>query len=177
MRVKGSMLTFMVRSPFFSDSCKKTFLSTLHQSLPLSWVIRQLYKKVRSTGSVKRQKESETRAIRTGIQQLFNKLFNSKLTRKQKPWIMVMPTLKLLKNYWMPVRNALDFRFLFVFWQMWCSESFCTIFVWPMMMEAFNVFFSGKSVYVSRRSMGIEPMTALTLLLVSELIHSAEWRD
>ena len=46
-----------------------------------------------------------------------------------------------------------------------------------MMMEAFDVVFSGKSVYVSRRLMAIEPMTALRVLLVCELIHNAERRD
>ena len=38
-----------------------------------------------------------------------------------------------------------------------------------MMMEAFHVMFSGKSVYVSRRLVAIEPMTALNVLLVCEL--------
>ena len=43
-----------------------------------------------------------------------------------------------------------------------------------VMMEAFDVMFSGKSVYVSRILMAIEPVTALNLLLVCELIHHAE---
>ena len=45
-------------------------------------------------------------------------------------------------------------------------RAFCTTVVWPMMMEVFDVMFSGKSVYVSWRLMAIEPMTALNLLLV-----------
>ena len=36
----------------------------------------------------------------------------------------------------------------------------------------YDVMFSGKSVYVSRRLMAIEPMTALNLLLLCELTHS-----
>ena len=62
-RVKGSLLTFMVRSPSFSDSCQQTFKETLHRSPPSSWAIRQWHKKVRSTGSVKGQKESERKSI------------------------------------------------------------------------------------------------------------------
>ena len=46
-----------------------------------------------------------------------------------------------------------------------------------MVMDAFDVMFSGKSVYVSRRLMAIEPMTAWNILLVYELIYNAEWRD
>ena len=68
------------------------------------------------------------------------------------------------------------FRFLFVFLQIRCSECFCTTVVRPMMMAAFDVMFSGKSVYVSRRLMAIEPMT-LHLLLICEVIHDAERRD
>ena len=71
-RVKGSVLTFMVRSPSFSDSCEQTFKKTLHQTPPSSWSIRQWYKKVRSTGSVEGQKVRKGRAFRTGIQQLIN---------------------------------------------------------------------------------------------------------
>ena len=67
--------------------------------------------------------------------------------------------------------------FIFVFWQIRCSEPFCTTVVWPMMMEAFVVMFSGKSVYVSRRLMAIEPMATLNRLLVCKLVHNAEWRD
>ena len=35
-------------------------------------------------------------------------------------------------------------------------------------MEGFDVMFSGKSVYVSRRLMAIKPMTAFNLFLVCE---------
>ena len=42
--------------------------------------------------------------------------------------------------------KCFTFRFLFVFWQIRCSEPFGTIGVWPRMMEAFEVMFSGKSV-------------------------------
>ena len=62
-RVKGSMLIFMVRWPSFPYSCKRTLQKRLHQNPPSSWTIRQCYKKVRSTGSVKRQKESERKSI------------------------------------------------------------------------------------------------------------------
>ena len=55
-----------------------------------------------------------------------------------------------------------------------CSEPFCTTVVWPMMMEAFDVMFSGKPVCESRRLMTTEPMKAFYLLLVCELIHNAE---
>ena len=46
-----------------------------------------------------------------------------------------------------------------------------------MTMEAFDVLFSGKSVYKSLRLMAIEPMTVFNPLLVRKLIHNAEWRD
>ena len=42
-----------------------------------------------------------------------------------------------------------------------------------MMVETFDVMFSVKSVYESQRLMTIEPITALNLLLVCELIYSA----
>ena len=38
-----------------------------------------------------------------------------------------------------------------------------TTIVWPMMLEAFDVMFSGNSAYVSQILMAIEPMTALHL--------------
>ena len=43
-------------------------------------------------------------------------------------------------------------------------------------MEGFDVMFSGKAVYASRKLMAIKPMTSLNLLLVCELIHNAEKR-
>ena len=42
-RVKGSVLTFIVRSPSFADYCNKTFQKTLHQRPPSSWAMRQWY--------------------------------------------------------------------------------------------------------------------------------------
>ena len=62
-RVKYVMLKLMVLSPSFSDSCKNVFQKTLHQNPPSSWAIRQWCKKVRSTGSFKRQNESERKSI------------------------------------------------------------------------------------------------------------------
>ena len=56
------MLTFMVRSPSLSESCKNTFQKTLHQNPPPSWPIRQWYNKAWGTGSVKRQQESERKS-------------------------------------------------------------------------------------------------------------------
>ena len=82
-REKGSMLTLVWSQPF-SESCKKTFQKTLPQRTPSSWalVLRQWYKKVRSTGPPDlSKKKAKGGAFRTGIQQLFNMLFNSKLAR------------------------------------------------------------------------------------------------
>ena len=74
----------------------------------------------------------------------------------------------------MPVSNVL-FAFLLSFESSGAPNLFvCTTVVWPMMMEALDVKFSGKSEYVSRRLMVIEPMTALNILLVCELTHNAE---
>ena len=63
-----------------------------------------------------------------------------------------------------PKRSS--FRFLFVACELihnaeWTGQNFI---VWPMMMETFVVMFSGKFVYVSRKLMAIEPMTAVNLL-------------
>ena len=83
-RVKGSTLTFMVRSPSFSNFFffKKAFQKTLHQNPPSSWAIRQWYKKVRNSGCQKTKgKRKEEHFGPVPIQQLFKKLFNSKLTR------------------------------------------------------------------------------------------------
>ena len=67
-RVKGSMLTFMARSPSFSDSCKRLKKNTIHQNPPSSWAIRQWYKNVRDTGSSKGKRKAKRRAFRTVIQ-------------------------------------------------------------------------------------------------------------
>ena len=48
-------------SPPMSDSREQTFQKTLHQRPPSSWAMRQWYKMVRSTGSVKRQKKRSER--------------------------------------------------------------------------------------------------------------------
>ena len=86
--------------------------------------------------------------------------------------------LKLLNKYWMPVRNAFPFPFFLSFSRCAVPNLFCmyvhTTIVWPMLMEAFDVMFSRNSVYVSRRLLAIEPMTALNLLLVCKLVHNAE---
>ena len=50
----------------------------------------------------------------------------------------------------------------------------CTTVIWPMMKEAADVMFSGKSAYVRRRLMEIEAITALNHLLVCELTCDAE---
>ena len=65
-RVKGSKLTFMVRSPSFSDSCKKTFQKTWHQNSPLSWVINSGTKRI-GAPALSRQMKAKGRAFRTGI--------------------------------------------------------------------------------------------------------------
>ena len=52
----------MVRLPSFSHSCKQTFKKTLHQNHQGPYDSGR-YKKVRSTGSVKEQKESERKSI------------------------------------------------------------------------------------------------------------------
>ena len=46
----------------------------------------------------------------------------------------------------------------------------------PSWWRHFMIFFL-ESLYVSRRLMGIEPMTVLYLLLVCEIINNGEWRD
>ena len=158
--VKGSLLTFMVRSrhpfPILVKGLSRK-LKTLHQSPRLSWVIRQCYKKVRSTGSVKRQKEREGKNISdlcpTIDQQVVQLQVNTSaeaLDNEYAPW-----------SCWTIIGCRSEMLFLslsFCLWQIRCSEPFCTTVVWPMMMEAFDVMLSGKSVYVSRRTMAIEPM-------------------
>ena len=78
-RLKGAMLTLMFRSPSFTDSCKKTFQKTLHQNPPASWAIRQWYKKVRSAGSVKRQKESESKNIPDRYPTIFQRVIQQQV--------------------------------------------------------------------------------------------------
>ena len=178
-QVIGSILTFMVRSPSFSDYCNKTFQKTLHQNPvpPASWAIHQWRKKVRRTGSVKRQKESEWKSILdwylTTVQQAVQLQVNTSAEAVDNEHASCM---KLLNNYWMPVRKVLPFASLLSFDRFGAPNHWVLV-VWPMMMEAFDVMLSRKSVYVSRRLMAIEPMSTLNLLLVCELIHNAEWRD
>ena len=75
----------------------------------------------------------------------------------------------------MPVRNVLPFAFFLSFDRAGAPNLVVsTTTVWPMVMEDFDVMFSGKSVFVNRRLMAIEPMTAINLLLVCELIHNAK---
>ena len=69
------------------------------------------------------------------------------------------------------VKQLLDAPFAFVLSfdksgvpKVFVCKYHCTV-VWPMMIEAFDVMFSGKSAYVSRRLVSIEPMTTLNLCL------------
>ena len=73
-----------------------------------------------------------------------------------------------------PDRNAISLAFFLSLDRFGAPNLFVLLSLWPMMMEVFVVMFSGKSVYVTRRLMAIEPTTALNLLLVCELIHDAE---
>ena len=142
--IKGFMLTFMVRSPSFSDSRKKTFhrkrdIKTIHHHGPYDSGTKRFGAPVLS----KYYRKAKRRAFRITIQQFFNKLFFLSLS--------------------------------FCFWQIRRSEPLCTTVVWESL--PFDVMFSGKYVYVSRRFMAIEPITTLNLLFVSELVHNTEWRD
>ena len=49
--------------------------------------------------------------------------------------------------------NCSSFRFPLVSLQSLCSKPFCTTAVWPMMLEDFDVIFSGTSFYDNRRFM------------------------
>ena len=67
----------------------------------------------------------------------------------------------------MPVQNALPFAFLLSVDRAGAPNLFCTTVVWPMMMEDFDVMFSGKSFYKSQKMMANESlMSALSLLVV-----------
>ena len=70
-RVKGAMLTFMVRSPSFPDSCKNIFQNTLPQNPPASLAIRQWYKKFGAPALAKDNRKSEGRSFQTDIQHFF----------------------------------------------------------------------------------------------------------
>ena len=165
----------MVRSLSFSDSCEKTFqkthyIKTLHHHRPYD----SDTKRFGAPALSKDKRKAKERAFRTNIQQLLNNLFNNKLTRWQRPWIMDMPP--------KVVEQLLDAKSETLFLSHFCLltdqvfRNFCTTVVWSMMMETCDVMFSVKYVYVSRRLMVIEPMRALNLLLVCDLIHNAEWR-
>ena len=84
-RVKGSMVRspFMVRSPSFYDSCKNTFQKTWHQNPPSSWVISSGTKRFGAPALSKdkwKRKEEHFGPV-SNNKQMFNKLFNSRLTR------------------------------------------------------------------------------------------------
>ena len=130
--VKGWMLS-LIPWPSFSDSCKKTFQKASYQNSPSPWAIQQWYrhtKRFEAPALYKDKKKAKGRAFRTGIKQLFSKLFGNKFTRYESPW----PGL------------------LFVGCR---SEmlSFCVTVAWPMIFEVFDVMFADKYVYVSYRDL------------------------
>ena len=117
-RVKGSMLTFKVRSPSFSDSLiplkrlsRKHDIKTLIMS-HTTVVQKGSEHRLRQKTEGKRKEE-----LWTGIQhEWFKKLFNSRLTRKQRPWIMDMPP-EVVKQLLDTGPKCSSFRSPRVFWQ------------------------------------------------------------
>ena len=125
----------------------------------------------RSTGSVK--KESERRSISdrypTIVQHVVQQQVSTLAKALDNAYCICL--LKFLNNYWMP----LSLSFCLLTDPVFQTFLYHCIVVWPMMMEAFDIMFSGKSVYVSRRLVSIEPVNdSIESLLVCELIHNAQ---
>ena len=87
------------------------FPENIISNSPLSWAIRQSYKQVQSTGSVKRQKESERKGISDHIQLLFNN-FGRQIHYPGPLLTLNLLLNNLLLNCWIPVRSDLPFGFL-----------------------------------------------------------------
>ena len=76
----------------------------------------------------KNKKKFKERAFRAGTQQLFNKLFNNKLTRYQSSYQAMSP--EGFEQLLDAGPKCSSFCFLSVFWQIRCSEPFCTTVVY-----------------------------------------------
>ena len=150
------MLTFMVRSPDrhpFPILLKRLSRKHYKSKSPIIIMGHTTVVKKGSEHRIcqkmiwKKEKESERKSIWDRYPTLFNKLFNSKLTRQQGPWIKEMPP-EAVKQLSDADPKCSSFRFLFFFLQIRHSvlRTFCTTVVQSMVMEAFDVLFSGKSV-------------------------------
>ena len=121
-----------VRSPSISDSHRVQTFQKTYQRPQSSWAIRQWCKKVRNTGSVKRQKESEGRSVILGYNcsiisgslSIIQALCERDNCWWTTCWTIVRYRSETVRSFRFPVSS-----------QSQCSKPCCTTVVWPMMME------------------------------------------